>query len=415
MAVSQTHTRRTRRKSDYCARWLLASRASEQLRRRKGLVCWGRVLVVLLGGLTLLFLRNASESAVPSSSSYSRISSQKGLSSDQASFYSFGYYDPTTLLAYQQSFGLFDDISNATWKRMQQLAQQGAQQQQQHRLKHTHHFLRSSARKFYAQQGHPIFSCPHMTRVGGLGEGPKWVCHPRGLLLLNQQQYYDASTSTSNTATTSKNDCLVYSIGSAGDYKFELGLAQLLDNHCEIHVFDPGPFAHVAYETTHRIFYHQWGLTSSYNHDSYTIANVQKGVDGTRLQTLAETMRVLGHQGRRIDILKIDCEGCEFVTFRDWTTMDVRQILVETHGLGEESAGVVHSRKGAAGRTNKYMNNSLHQKSDNPPEDTTIVGLLTHLQDEGYALFSKEPNMFVGGSCVEFGFVKLRADFWKRT
>jgi hypothetical protein len=66
----------------------------------------------------------------------------------------------------------------------------------------------------------PLFTCPHTRRIGGRGDGPK--CDPHRLRRLN--------------------DCLVYSIGSAGNFMFEDGLNDIVRNkHCEIHVFDPEP------------------------------------------------------------------------------------------------------------------------------------------------------------------------------
>mmetsp|Transcript_75631 Transcript_75631/g.210096 ORF Transcript_75631/g.210096 Transcript_75631/m.210096 type:complete len:107 (-) Transcript_75631:48-368(-) len=45
-------------------------------------------------------------------------------------------------------------------------------------------------------------------------------------------------------------------------------------------------------------------------------------------------MELLGHDASRtIDLLKIDCEGCELSTLRDWTHLDIRQILIEVHGV----------------------------------------------------------------------------------
>ena len=66
----------------------------------------------------------------------------------------------------------------------------------------------------------PMFTCPHARRVGGRGDGPKWVCDPHRLRKMP--------------------DCLVYSVGSAGNYIFEDGLYDIVGTkNCEIHVFDP--------------------------------------------------------------------------------------------------------------------------------------------------------------------------------
>ena len=74
----------------------------------------------------------------------------------------------------------------------------------------------------------PMFACPHARRVGGRGDGPKWVCNPHRL--------------------RSVPDCLVYSVGSANNYMFEDGLNDIVGTgHCEIHVFDPNP----QYERPH--------------------------------------------------------------------------------------------------------------------------------------------------------------------
>lgn len=101
-------------------------------------------------------------------------------------------------------------------------------------------------------------------------------------------------------------------------------------------------------------------------------------------KTMPETVRVLGHVGRKIDIFKIDCEGCEWATFEAWfgEGVDIRQIQVEMHGGTDGNSPVFADR------------------------------LLTHLRNLGYVVFHKEPNTIgCGGTCIEYSFVKLSPAF----
>lgn len=122
-------------------------------------------------------------------------------------------------MAFRDSLGFYDDISNADWQR------------QRDRVLSEGLFYNVSDPDQYAQRNgvmwllynvDPLLTCPHIRRVGGRGDGPKWVCDPHRL-----RKY---------------SDCLVYSVGSNGNYMFEDGLAEIVgEKHCEIHVFDPDP------------------------------------------------------------------------------------------------------------------------------------------------------------------------------
>ena len=89
-------------------------------------------------------------------------------------------------------------------------------------------------------------------------------------------------------------------------------------------------------------------------------------------------MQELGHVGRRVDIFKIDCEGCEWQTYRDWFEADLRQILVETHLTC-----------------------------------SSTPSFFQELHDNGYVIFHKEPNIqYCKGECVEFSFLKLEKEYF---
>ena len=92
-------------------------------------------------------------------------------------------------------------------------------------------------------------------------------------------------------------------------------------------------------------------------------------------------MHSLGHDERMIDVLKIDCEGCEWNVFPDiWKDLEkgvyrIGQILVEVHGTDFKRAAEFF--EGA--------------------------------RKAGYMIFSKERNHWGcnGFNCLEFGLVHL--------
>jgi hypothetical protein len=107
---------------------------------------------------------------------------------------------------------------------------------------------------------HSFFSCPRLDKVGGLGDGPKWTCdidRVGGQAIRRKQADPDAP----------HKHCLIYSIGSNGDYQWEDAVQETLSSAggCEIHIFDPGNFDRGVNNTSKGMMYHKWGLTSSYD------------------------------------------------------------------------------------------------------------------------------------------------------
>lgn len=250
-------------------------------------------------------------------------------------------------LARQHSFGFFNDITDMQWKLMQQNARSESLFQ--------HSTSPEDGALWLLNNADPIFSCMHLKRILGRGDGPKWVCDPHRL---NENE-----------------DCLIYSIGSKGKYEFEDGIVSYLGGpKCEIHVFDPNPkYAREGDPEKKNIHYHAWGLGSSYNSQT------------SMYKSIFEIVEELGHEGRRIDILKIDCDGCEWETYKDWLDpkIDVRQLLVEIHAA-------------------KQKGNKL-------------IRFFIDFLGRGFLPFSKEantkPKNLRCGSFFEYGFIRLDTSF----
>lgn len=142
----------------------------------------------------------------------------------------------------------------------------------------------------------------------------------------------------------SNTKCLVYSFGIANEWDFEDGMASVFG--CEVHAFDPTT-AFVGVHRAHNVedvHFHYTGLghTTSTEQTSST-SNIPVQHDGTygelggNFLTLGSIVRQLSHEHRRINILKIDCEGCEWRSLYELSQHDsaildnVCNIYLELH------------------------------------------------------------------------------------
>ena len=152
---------------------------------------------------------------------------------------------------------------------------------------------------------------------------------------------------------------------------------------CEIHTFDPtdttGTWKDKA-KSAHAVF-HDLGLGEKKEFVKIMRTHAQKKKPKCALDTFRNIVRSLGHDERMIDVLKIDCEGCEWNVFPDiWKDLEkgvyrIGQILVEVHGTDFKRAAEFF--EGA--------------------------------RKAGYMIFSKERNHWGcnGFNCLEFGLVHL--------
>jgi Methyltransferase domain len=294
-------------------------------------------------------------------------------------------------LAFQQSYGFFDDISSAHWARYQQRFAEHHDHLDPNRPNPASGVLPAL---FYMNHYDPIFTCAHPRRLGGLGDGPKWTCDPHRLERVARERLEKAAMTDNNILDASGNstppqqqtNCLVYSVGSAGKYEWEIALAKSfmqnnqtkLQSICEIHVFDfSRDYTVVGHAELFNIHFHQWGLKSSYDNSLPEAINMRHS-DRGRLLTLPEMMEKLGHSNHVIDILKVDCEFCEWFAYQDWLNLEVRQLLLETHNLPTPLPDPQQWKDG------RWF-----------PVSTSITPaqFFDDIERAGFVMFSKEPNI----------------------
>uniref|UniRef100_A0A7S2EJ57 Methyltransferase domain-containing protein n=1 Tax=Ditylum brightwellii TaxID=49249 RepID=A0A7S2EJ57_9STRA len=302
---------------------------------------------------------------------------------------SFEYYDIPSYLrvslmskvreeyqnAYQDSLGFFTDITNEEWKLMKDRVKNQPKHNDVKKGLRSKYLDRNDARTWYQNNWNPDFTCPHELRVGGTGDGPKWVCDPHRIV-----EYYQ------NHPSNNENDgCLIYSVDnhilkSGNPFSFELAIQGIVGvglQNCEIHVFDPhyNKDDHMEYTNANNeipkgIILHPWGIEGTKDRS--------KG--RTNYMTLSETVEHLNHEHRIIDIFKMDCEECEWNAYSDWfsSKVEMRQILIELHGT--------------------------------PKND---VDFFESMKDNNYVIFHKEADTQYGGIWQEYGFLKLAPEFFE--
>jgi hypothetical protein len=258
----------------------------------------------------------------------------------------------------KESNGFFKDIPAHVW----QAKKNRVKNQPKHndkelglRSKYTN---RNSPSKWYEHNWQANFHCAAERRVGGTSEGAKYVCDVHRII--------------------PSKECLVYSFGRGSpnsrtfDFAFEQDLFNELGGpgSCEIHVFDQR-IGDYGGDVPEGITVHNWGLEGEID-----APKARRG-----FMTLKETVHHLGHEGRHLEIMRIDCDGCEWHTFSEWVSSGVlpRQLLVSLHGA--------------------------------PRNEDELFELM---EKEDFAIFHREADTRYGGLWQEYGFLKLDPSFFKK-
>jgi len=254
-------------------------------------------------------------------------------------------------LAERESLEFFTDIRSETWKRLKA------------RFQNSRPNVFTGPRKifrdhsnnptyFWSENYHPEFTCLNEERYGSLGDGGKYVCDSHRI---------------------EKKKCLVYSVGSRGDFTFEVDFKEKGFEKCEIHTFDR------LSDFNGRIFSELAEKAGVVFHHISLGEPTDRVKHGKRFKDIIVDLK---HEGLTIDIMKIDIEGSEWEQYQQWfddwdaTNVKVRQVLIELH------------------------------KSPLPH----VVEFFNGMLDRGYLIFHKEVNS-LNAECVEFSFILLDKRF----
>lgn len=228
--------------------------------------------------------------------------------------------------------------------------------------------------------GYVTWQCPpglELVRLGPLFEGGKNACLP----------------------PQARGSCLVYSLGSNGQFEFEEQIWQRLG--CEVHTFD----CTWTGQSPGYVHYHPWCLGAPAT-DPNTATSL----------SFAQMIHRMGHQSRQPLIVKMDIEGWEwpfFVEyFSDKTIPRFAQLLIEIHDARtyDPKSGVPsrYARTVPIGGEWKGGENSgVHVKA--------VLNALMDL-DEEFDMVAKEHNTSPAGAnrdgepaciaCSEFTFTR---------
>ena len=129
-----------------------------------------------------------------------------------------------------------------------------------------------------------------------------------------------------------KDNCLIYSFGLDKSTEWEQRMAKKYG--CDVYGFDPT--SNFAEDVAPGVKFYKYGLRGvDESNIAATHSILYDEIDPSRLRTLSQIVKILGHERRKIDILRLDCEGCEYGVLKQLACGGdshlVNQLMIEFH------------------------------------------------------------------------------------
>jgi len=236
----------------------------------------------------------------------------------------------TTHYAYRESGGFFISTSNSDWEKHRHRfhsQQRHVNNDIRNRKDYIHgvenHTSTSNntADLFYRDNYDAEFTCLNEIQLGVTHDEspddniqtPQWICDPSRIYTISEERLRQGG-----------NGCVIYAFGnkSTNPIRFLQDLTGEMDDSCETHAFRSSWGQGIMDSLQTNVHFHPWGMESK--SDSH--------LGRTDHLTFKETLHQLGHDNYDIDILSIDCDGCEWDAYNEiLERTSISQLIVELH------------------------------------------------------------------------------------
>lgn len=226
--------------------------------------------------------------------------------------------------------------------------------------------------QYFHQNHFPLeFTCPHEERIGGMKKGGgKWFCSPSNMKKYSKKRKENGG-----------NGCMIYSsLFNFNRFQLEKALQERFggSSSCEIHVFNPNHSNEVK-NIPDGITYHEWGFKASTDYRQMS-----------NMKSIQETVIMLKHEGLTIDLMMLDCLGCEYDIYND---------ILERYHTGIKSY-------------DPPIFMQVLIKVQAPPSMESGFEFFTTFQNKNYVSFHKSSSSGSLGYVQDYGFLRLSNDFF---